>query len=140
VLGKIVCSAVCLYTYNGLWTNINDHHNELVFLSILNHCHLFTYCDVISLIAAEESVLSRGGSVVRLAGLYTLDRGPHTFWLNNGTCASNADGLVNTLHYEDAARVAIAACLYGEDHCLYYCLCADHLFILSQIVFLIISL
>jgi hypothetical protein len=77
--------------------------------------------------------------VVRLAGLYTLDRGPHTFWLKNGTCTSNADGLVNTLHYEDAARVAIAACLYGENHRFYYCLCAFHLFILSLIIFMIIS-
>lgn len=66
------------------------------------------------MIAAEETVLSRGGSVVRLAGLYSQDRGPHTFWLRNGTVSSNADGLVNTLHYEDAASVAIATCLYGK--------------------------
>ena len=59
-------------------------------------------------------MLSRGGSVVRLAGLYTADRGPHTMWLKNGTVTSNADGLVNTLHYEDAAKVAIATCLYGK--------------------------
>ena len=66
------------------------------------------------MIAAEETVLSRGGSVVRLAGLYAKDRGPHTFWINSGSVASNADGLVNMLHYEDAAQVAIATCLYGE--------------------------
>lgn len=66
------------------------------------------------MIAAEETVLSRGGSVVRLAGLYAKDRGPHTFWINSGSVASNADGLVNTLHYEDAAQVAIATCLYGK--------------------------
>jgi hypothetical protein len=65
------------------------------------------------MIAAEESVLSRGGSVLRLAGLYTQDRGPHTVWLRNGTVSSNADGLVNLLHYEDAAKGAIAACLTG---------------------------
>jgi hypothetical protein len=41
------------------------------------------------------------------------DRGPHTFWLRNGTVSSNADGLINMLHYEDAAAVAVAACLYG---------------------------
>ena len=66
------------------------------------------------MIAAEETILSRGGSVVRLAGLYALNRGPHTFWLNNGTVNANADGLVNCLHYEDAAKVSITACLNGK--------------------------
>ena len=78
------------------------------------------------MIAAEETVLSRGGSVVRLAGLYAKDRGPHTFWINSGSVASNADGLVNTLHYEDAAQVAIATCLYGECVRVYFvsvCVC-----------------
>ena len=86
------------------------------------------------LIAAEESVLSRGGSVVRLAGLYSMDRGPHTFWLKNGTVSSNADGLVNTLHYDDAARVAVATCLYGEINCYDCydcCSCATSLFMTS---------
>jgi hypothetical protein len=42
------------------------------------------------------------------------NRGPHTFWLKNGTVDSNADGLVNMLHYEDAGSAAIAALLRGE--------------------------
>ena len=71
------------------------------------------------MIAAEESILSRGGSVVRLAGLYTADRGPHTFWLKNGTVDSNADGLVNMLHYEDAASAAVAALLRGVASTVY---------------------
>ena len=71
------------------------------------------------MIAAEESILSRGGSVVRLAGLYTADRGPHTFWLKNGTVDSNADGLVNMLHYEDAASAAVAALLRGVESTVY---------------------
>ena len=71
------------------------------------------------MIAAEESVLSRGGSVVRLAGLYTADRGPHTFWLKNGTVDSNADGLVNMLHYEDAASAAVATLLRGVESTVY---------------------
>ena len=41
------------------------------------------------------------------------DRGPHTFWLKNGTVNSNADGLVNMLHYEDGASAAIATMLRG---------------------------
>jgi hypothetical protein len=66
------------------------------------------------MIAAEETVLSRGGSVVRLAGLYSDTRGPHTFWLKNGTVSSNADGLINCLHYEDAAKIAVTTCLNGK--------------------------
>jgi hypothetical protein len=66
------------------------------------------------MLAAEEQVLHRGGSCVRLAGLYSDKRGPHTFWLKNGTVSASADGLVNMLHYEDAASAAIATCLGGE--------------------------
>eukprot|EP01041_Mallomonas_annulata_P011016 gene11017-23014_t len=61
------------------------------------------------MISAEESISSRGGSILRLAGLYTSSRGPHTMWLRNGTIDGNADGVVNMLHYEDAAHAAIAA-------------------------------
>ena len=43
------------------------------------------------------------------AGLYNSLRGPHTYWLKNGTVDGNADGIVNMLHYEDAATAVIAA-------------------------------
>ena len=42
-------------------------------------------------------------------GLYNTMRGPHTFWLRNGTVDGNADGLINMLHYEDAAEACVAA-------------------------------
>lgn len=61
------------------------------------------------MLAAEEAVLVRKGAVVRLAGLYLKDRGPHTFWLKNGTVDAAATGCINMLHYEDAAGVAVAA-------------------------------
>jgi len=48
-----------------------------------------------------------------LSGLYTPTRGPHSYWLRNGTVDSNADGVVNMLHYEDAASVIIAALKSG---------------------------
>ena len=38
------------------------------------------------------------------AGLYTESRGPHTFWLARGEIAAPEDGIINLLHYEDAAR------------------------------------
>ena len=40
-------------------------------------------------------------------------RGPHTYWIKNGTVSSNADGYVNTIHYEDAARAALATLIKG---------------------------
>ena len=48
-----------------------------------------------------------------LLSFFRRDRGPHTFWLKNGTVNSNPDGIVNMLHYEDAASAAIAAVLRG---------------------------
>lgn len=66
-----------------------------------------------SMLSAEEAIRIRGGCVIRLAGLYTETRGPHTFWLRNGTVDANADGLINMLHYADAAGASIAAALRG---------------------------
>ena len=37
-------------------------------------------------------------------GLYTKTRGPHTFWLSRGEVGQPEDGVINLLHYEDAAR------------------------------------
>lgn len=64
------------------------------------------------LLTAEESILGREGNVIRLAGLYTEQRGPHTYWLKQAkegkVIDGNANGLVNMLHYEDAAKATIA--------------------------------
>lgn len=57
---------------------------------------------------------------MRLAGLYTATRGPHSFWLEKTRGAGAASGaqntqrgssasVVNMLHHEDAAAAAIAA-------------------------------
>ncbi len=43
--------------------------------------HSFCYICIPSTIAAEEAVLARDGAIVRLAGLYNANSGPHTFWL-----------------------------------------------------------
>lgn len=65
------------------------------------------------MICAEESVLVRGGTVLRLAGLYSESRGPHTFWLRNsqGEVDADGEGTLNMLHYADAAAAAIGECL-----------------------------
>lgn len=68
------------------------------------------------LINAEKEVLKeKGGSVLRLAGLYLLNRGAHNFWLGNTAeetkdeIAGRPDSLINLLHYEDAAGSVVAA-------------------------------
>lgn len=67
------------------------------------------------LVRAEESVLAHDtGCVVRLAGLYTGSRGPHAFWLRRGACNGGPGGMLNMLHYDDAASFAVSA-LKGTD-------------------------
>ena len=68
------------------------------------------------LVKAETEVLKqKGGSVLRLAGLYLLDRGAHNFWLGNTAeeakteVAGRSDSVVNLLHYDDAAASVVAA-------------------------------
>ncbi|KAJ7538561.1 hypothetical protein O6H91_11G054300 [Diphasiastrum complanatum] len=60
------------------------------------------------LLNAEEEVLKVGGNVVRLAGLYSLDRGPHTYWLKLGTVESRPDHILNLIHIEDATSLCLA--------------------------------
>ena len=61
------------------------------------------------LLRAEAAVLAAGGCVLRLAGLYTLTRGAHTYWLAQQSVPSRPDGVLNLLHYDDAATAALAA-------------------------------
>lgn len=69
------------------------------------------------LVKAEENVLGRKGGVLRLAGLYTLERGAHNYWLEkgDGTVRGSRDGIINLLHYDDAAGACVAALKAGKD-------------------------
>jgi hypothetical protein len=60
------------------------------------------------LLKAEDAVLAAGGNVVRLVGLYHAARGAHTHVLRMGEVPRSADAIVNLIHYEDAARLALA--------------------------------
>ncbi|KAF8084873.1 hypothetical protein N665_0694s0007 [Sinapis alba] len=60
------------------------------------------------LLRAEEVVLESGGTVLRLAGLYTETRGAHNYWLNKETVDARPDHILNLIHYEDAASLAVA--------------------------------
>lgn len=67
------------------------------------------------LVKAEENVVSRKGGVLRLAGLYTLERGAHNYWLEkcDGTVKGSKDGIINLLHYDDAAGACLSALKVG---------------------------
>ncbi|WVZ71141.1 hypothetical protein U9M48_019761 [Paspalum notatum var. saurae] len=63
------------------------------------------------LLKAENVVLEAGGCVLRLVGLYIslpTYRGPHVYWLSKGTLDARPDHILNLIHYEDAASLAIA--------------------------------
>uniref|UniRef100_A0A2N9GNF9 NAD-dependent epimerase/dehydratase domain-containing protein n=1 Tax=Fagus sylvatica TaxID=28930 RepID=A0A2N9GNF9_FAGSY len=64
------------------------------------------------LLKAEKVVLEYGGCVLRLAGLYIsfliLELGAHSYWLEKGTVEARPDHILNLIHYEDAASLAIA--------------------------------
>ncbi|KAK8956455.1 hypothetical protein KSP40_PGU009881 [Platanthera guangdongensis] len=60
------------------------------------------------LLKAENTVLEAGGCVLRLAGLYKADRGAHIYALKKGVIEAHPDHILNLIHYEDAASLAIA--------------------------------
>lgn len=67
------------------------------------------------LLLAEQGTLAAGGCCLRLAGLYTLERGPHNYWLASGNPVNgNPDDIINLLHCEDAASACLAALRAGE--------------------------
>jgi hypothetical protein len=66
------------------------------------------------MIYAEQAVLKNGGTSLHLAGLYNLNRGAHNYWLTSGKAVSGRpDGIINQLHYEDAAGSVLAAISAG---------------------------
>lgn len=68
------------------------------------------------LVGAERACRDGGGCVLRLAGLYTLERGAHNYWLESGKdIQGRPDGIINLLHYDDAASACMAAIEAGPD-------------------------
>lgn len=60
------------------------------------------------ILKAEEVVVESGGCVLRLVGLYKADRGAHNYYLEKGTVDGRPDYILNLIHYEDAASLAVA--------------------------------
>ena len=63
---------------------------------------------IAKLAGAEASVLDVGGNVVRLTGLYHANRGPHSFFFKKGEIGKRGDSVLNLIHYDDAASIAVA--------------------------------
>ena len=57
-------------------------------------------------IAAKEG---NEGMVVRLAGLYLKYRGAHSYYLKAGNIPGDSNGLLNLIHYDDAASAVVKA-------------------------------
>ncbi|KAL2650412.1 hypothetical protein R1flu_018540 [Riccia fluitans] len=74
---------------------------------------------------AEEEVLKVGGNVVRLAGLYVLDRGAHSYYLSQGRVAQRGDHILNLIHCEDAASLCVTI-LRGEFRSRVFVGCDNH--------------
>jgi nucleoside-diphosphate-sugar epimerase len=71
------------------------------------------------LLACERIVLDANGVVVRLAGLYDESRGPHRVYLRKSESPRRPDGLVNLVHYDDAALLCALALEKGEPRAVY---------------------
>jgi len=67
------------------------------------------------LLDTEQAALDSDGSVIRLAGLYTLQRGAHSYWLQRAQVSGSPDGLINLIHYDDAADLVVRALEAGEE-------------------------
>lgn len=53
-----------------------------------------------------------------MAGLYDLQRGPHNYWITSEKgIPSSPDGIINMLHYDDAASACLAALKAGPTVC-----------------------
>jgi nucleoside-diphosphate-sugar epimerase len=74
---------------------------------------------------AEDRLLAAGAMVVRLAGLYDHDRGPHRVYLRTRTSPRRPDGLISLIHYADAARLCVQALSRGQAGAIYLG-CDDH--------------
>ena len=62
-------------------------------------------------VEAEDLVLNSNlnkKSILRLSGLYSSTRGPHSYWLKQIQSLPPDEGnIINLIHYEDAAKASI---------------------------------
>jgi nucleoside-diphosphate-sugar epimerase len=78
------------------------------------------------LIASERQVLEAKGNVVRLAGLYSIDRGPHAYWFRTRQVRGSPTDQVNLIHYDDAASLVFCVLCRQELRGNIFLGCDDH--------------
>jgi nucleoside-diphosphate-sugar epimerase len=74
---------------------------------------------------AEARLVTAGGLVVRLAGLYDHDRGPHRVYLRTPSSPRRPDGWISMIHYDDAASLCVRALIRGHAGAIFIG-CDDH--------------
>ncbi len=67
------------------------------------------------MLAAEAAVLSEGGVVARLAGLYTVSRGAHMYFLQQPEVPGDPESTVNLVHYFDVSSAIVEFLKGGPD-------------------------
>jgi nucleoside-diphosphate-sugar epimerase len=60
-----------------------------------------------TLLQAEDAVIKKNGTVLRLAGLYDESSGPQIYYSKIDHSELRGDGLINLIHYDDAASLAL---------------------------------
>lgn len=55
----------------------------------------------------ETMVIKNGGLVLRLAGLYDKDKGPHNFYRKKKSLVLNPNRWLNLIHYKDAGQAVL---------------------------------
>jgi nucleoside-diphosphate-sugar epimerase len=62
----------------------------------------------------EKLIEQNGGCIVRLAGLYNEERGPHIYLLKSMKIRSSPNSFLNLIHSDDAATLCVKALQAGE--------------------------
>ncbi|CAE8713026.1 unnamed protein product [Polarella glacialis] len=94
---------------NFVFTSSCSVYSEDAGGKVVEDSPLASSAGALRLFEAEKPVLQDGGCILRLAGLYDARRGPHEYWLKLGVVKGRPEGLINMLHYDDAAAAAAAA-------------------------------
>ena len=60
-----------------------------------------------TLVAAENLALSKGGTVMRIAGMYNLKPGRNSFFLKGGEVKRRGDAYISLVGYDDVVSAAL---------------------------------
>lgn len=104
-----------LFTSSDVYGNTNEFFTEKYPKGTINRDIQNSTRNLKPLLEAENIVLDNHGTVMRLAGLYNLKKGPHTYWFSKGKIPVNMGKLSNMVHYEDAASACLKVLSLNND-------------------------